>query len=145
MEGRLVLQDRAGGKSSCNFMGITSGATLVTLADTLKGFSNAEIVEAAVLETEDIVATGKPSTDPPFDSVSVRARIVAKITDGDYPADEPKLLTPTLYCPASTILQIVDGNYVLPTATAETIVAAIGTAIGWDLTYQYSELFGIQV
>lgn len=145
MEGRLIFQDRAGGKSSTSLLGITSGATLVALADTLKGFSNAQIIEASVLETDDMAPAGYPKTDPPFDSISVRARLVVKITDGDYPADEPKLLQPTLYCPISSMLEVVNGAYVLPVATAETIVDAIGTAIGWDLTLQYTELFGVQV
>jgi hypothetical protein len=145
MEGRFVFQDVNGGKSTTNFLGITSGATLVTLAGTLSAYSNAEIVEASVLETEDLSPANKPSTDPPFDSIGVRARIVTKITDSEYPVDEPKILAPTLYCPVSTIVTVSGGQYVIPTETAETIVAAIGIAIGWDLTYQYSEIFGVQV
>lgn len=144
--GKLSFKDRVGGSTSCLIMGVNNGGALVSLADSLKGFSNAEIVEAAIRENEILDPGGSyPLTDPPFDSISVRVKLVYRITDPLFPDDEPDLLTFSLYCPMSSLLEISGGVYVLPTDAGVAIGEAITNAIGWTISFQYSEVFGVQV
>jgi hypothetical protein len=143
MKGKLKFQDRAGGRSTCYFEGVNSAESIVSIAEGLKNDTNAKIVEAAVRDEASIVASGYPKTEPPYDSISVRAYMTFRYTD--LPVGEPDLKTLQFFCPISAMVMASNGEYVVIASYGNLIAAAISAAIPYTLEFKYGKVVGVQI
>lgn len=143
MKGKLKFQDRAGGRSTCYFDGITSPVAIVSIAEGLKNDTNAKIVAAAVRDEAIIEASGYPKTEPPFDSISVRAYLTFRYTD--LPVGEPDLKTLQLFCPLAEMVMASNGEYIVKTSYGNAIATAISAAIPYTVEFKYGKVVGVQI
>ena len=143
MKGKLKFQDRLGGKSTCFFEGVNSGQSIVSIAEGLKNDTNAKIIAASIREEENFVRSGYPKTEPPFDSVSVRALLTFRYTD--LPEGEPDLRTMQIFCPISDMVMASNGEYIVKTSYGNAVAALISAHIPYTLEFKYGKLIGAQI